>query len=156
MSTQNGYVTASEQSRLIKDRLFNADLLMLLSTLRYWKMHLQSRTLWWKKTMCWLLVSDFLNSSIWPNYSSFWSSSSLIVLNLRKGNTNLHVHDFTFSKKKKNLLPLVTLSLMRQICFSGKFSISKPQHCVATLRYDKQITPTKGTHHRKYLSHFRS
>ena len=26
--------------------------------------------------------------------------------NLRKGNTNLHVHDFTFSKKKKNLATL--------------------------------------------------
>ena len=71
--------------------------------------------------------------------------------NLAKGNTNLHVHDFTFSKKKKLLLPLVTFILMRQICFSEKLSISKSQHCAATLRYGKQITLTKGTHHRKYI-----
>ena len=69
--------------------------------------------------------------------------------NLRKGNSNLHVHDFTFSKKTKILLPSVTFILVTQICFSEKLSISKPQHCVATFRYGKQITPTKGTHHMK-------
>ena len=49
------------------------------------------------------------------------------------------VHEFTFSRKKKILQPLITFMLIRQIYFSEKLSIFKHQHCVATLRYGKQL-----------------
>ena len=78
---------------------------MLLITVWCWKMHLQSRALWRKK-----------NNNIFVvcfRFSKFFHLTKLFKLleffkfncfNLRKGNTNLYVHDFTSSKKKKKNL----------------------------------------------------
>ena len=126
---------------------------MLLITLWYSKMHLQSWPSWRKKRClcCLFQIFEFFHLTKLFKLLQFFKFN---CFNLRKGNSALYVHDFTFSKKKKILQPIVTFILMRRICFSETLSISKPQHCVATLRYGKQITPTEGTYHKKYLSHF--
>ena len=76
---------------------------MLLITLRYWKMHLQSRPLWWKRTICLLFISDFFKFFHLTKLFKILEFFKFNCFNLRKGNTNLHAHGFTFSKKKKNL-----------------------------------------------------
>ena len=72
---------------------------MLLITVWCWKMHLQSRALWWKKNNIFVVCFRF---------SKFFHLTELLKLpeffkfncfNLRNGNTNLYVHDFTSSKK---------------------------------------------------------
>ena len=151
LSNQNRYVTANEKNRLInrwlvhRIRNYTANYAQILEDAP------SKSNFMMKKDNVFVVCFRF---------SKFFHLTKLFKLleffrfncfNLRKGNTNVHVHDYKFFKKI--LLPLVTFILMRQICFSQKLSISKPLHCVATMRYGKQITPTKVTHG-KYLSHF--
>ena len=75
--------------------------------------------------------------------------------NLRKVNTNLYVQDFRFSKnQKENLATLSYLHFDETDMLFSKIINFQTQYLVATLTYGKQITPSKGAHHRKYLSHF--
>ena len=85
---------------------------MLLITVSCWKIHLQSRALWWKKNSIFVVCFRFSKFFHLTKLFKLLNFFKFNCFNLRKRNTNLYVPDFSSSKKKKKNYNLATLNYL--------------------------------------------